>query len=129
MDPMNIISYNVRGLGRGVKWPAIRRLVKEHHVDLLCLQETKKETVNKNLCQALWGNFDYSWEFYPSAGPAGGILCIWNQTSFKVESIIVGAGFILLSGKWGKEVQSVHVVNIYSSCNLQDKRVLWDTVS
>ena len=24
---MNIITYNVRGLGRGVKWPTIRRMV------------------------------------------------------------------------------------------------------
>ena len=26
---MNIVSYNVRGLGRGVKWAAIRRLIKK----------------------------------------------------------------------------------------------------
>lgn len=34
---MNILSFNVRGLGRGVKWYAIRRLVRKHRVDLLCL--------------------------------------------------------------------------------------------
>ena len=49
---MNIISYNVRGLGRGVKWPTIKRMVKEHRIDLLCLQETKKESINKIMCQA-----------------------------------------------------------------------------
>ena len=27
---MNVITYNVRGLGRGVKWAAIRRMVKKH---------------------------------------------------------------------------------------------------
>lgn len=31
---MNIITYNVRGLGRGVKWPAIRRMVKKQHIDM-----------------------------------------------------------------------------------------------
>ena len=51
---MNIISYNVRGLGRGVKWPAIRRMVRENHIDMLCLQETKKESVEKSLCTAWW---------------------------------------------------------------------------
>ena len=40
---MNIITYNVRGLGMGVKWAAIRRLVKKEHVDMICFQETKKE--------------------------------------------------------------------------------------
>lgn len=52
---MNIISYNVRGLGRGVKWPTIKRLVIRHKVDMLCLQETKKEFIDKSTCQALWG--------------------------------------------------------------------------
>ena len=126
---MNIISYNVRGLGRGVKWPAIRRMVKEYHIDLLCLQETKKETVNKSMCRALWGNSDFCWEEVPAVNTAGGILCIWNQKSLKVESKSAGLGFILLSGKWGQESIAVHVVNIYSPCNLQDKRVLWDKVT
>ena len=126
---MNIISYNVRGLGRGVKWPAIRRMVKEYHIDLLCLQETKKETVNKSMCRALWGNSDFCWEEVPAVNTAGGILCIWNQKSLKVESKSAGLGFILLSGKWGQESIAVHVVNIYSPCTLQDKRVLWDKVT
>ena len=65
---MNIISYNVRGLGRGVKWGAIRRLVKHEGVDMICLQETKKELVDKAMCQALWGHVDVSWELLPAKG-------------------------------------------------------------
>lgn len=42
-DPMKIITYNVRGLGRGVKWPAIRRMATKQNIDMLCIQETKKE--------------------------------------------------------------------------------------
>lgn len=47
---MNILSYNIRGLGREVKWSAVRRLVKYHHVDMLCLQETKKEVIDRSTC-------------------------------------------------------------------------------
>lgn len=43
------------GLGRGVKWPTIRRLVNMWHIDMLCIQETKKEIIDKSTCQALWG--------------------------------------------------------------------------
>ena len=46
---MNIISYNVRGLGRGVKWATIRRLVKKYQLDMLCIQEIKKEQVDKTM--------------------------------------------------------------------------------
>ena len=59
---MNIVSYNVRGLGRGVKWTTIRRLVKKHQEDMLCIQETKKEQIDKTMCQALWGDPKVSWE-------------------------------------------------------------------
>ncbi|KAH1151112.1 hypothetical protein GYH30_044872 [Glycine max] len=97
-------------------------MVSEHRIDLLCLQETKKESISKSMCQALWGKSDFSWEEYPTANSVGGILCVWNETSFKVESRLVGASFILLSGKWGQESHLIHVVNIYSSCNLHEKR-------
>ena len=52
---MNVITYNVRGLGRGVKWATIRRVVMKEHIDMLCIQEIKKEKIEKTMCQALWG--------------------------------------------------------------------------
>ena len=48
---MNIVTYNVRGLGRGVKWAAIRRLIKKENVDMICIQETKKEIIEKKLLE------------------------------------------------------------------------------
>ena len=47
---------------------------------------------------------------------------------FKVERRILGAGFIMLTGKWRQESQPVHLINIYSPCNLQDKRTLWENI-
>lgn len=125
---MNIISYNVRGLGRGVKWPAIRRLVTKQQIDMLCLQETKKEVIDRPMCQALWGETEVSWEAYPSSDSAGGILCIWSEKSFALERKVIGNDFIMLVGKWIKEAQQVFIVNIYSPCDIQSKRMLWDSV-
>ena len=45
---MNIVSYNVRGLGRGVKWGAIRRLVRNQKVDMICIQETISKTITQS---------------------------------------------------------------------------------
>ena len=53
---MNILSYNIRGMGRGIKWASIRNLVGKLKVDLLCLQETKRDSLDKAACQALWGH-------------------------------------------------------------------------
>ena len=43
-----------------MKWVAIRRMVKKKNIDLLCIQETKKEQVDKTMCQALWGDLEVS---------------------------------------------------------------------
>lgn len=43
---MNIISYNIRGLGRGVKWSSIKRLVTKYQADILWIQETKREQID-----------------------------------------------------------------------------------
>ena len=125
---MNIITYNVRGLGRGVKWPTIRRMVNKQHIDMIYIQETKKEVIEKFMYQALWGDSEVSWEAHPASNSAGGILCIWSEKTFKLERKVIGNGFIMLVGKWLKEAQQVHVINIYSPCDIQNKRVLWDSV-
>lgn len=111
---MNILSYNIRGLGRGVKWSAVRKLVKYHHVDMLCLQETKKEAVDRTTCQALWGESDLCWESQPASNSAGGLLCIWNDQTFRVERKITGRGFIFMEGIWIQDMQRIFLVNVYS---------------
>ena len=63
---MIILSYNSRALGRGIKWAAIRKLNLKHKVDLVCIQETKKEKFDKIICQSMWGDSTVSWDSVPS---------------------------------------------------------------
>lgn len=125
---MNIITYNVRGLGRGIKWPAIRRLVNKQRIDMICIQETKKEAIDKSMCQALWGDSEVSWEAQAASNSAGGILCLWSENRFKLERKVIGQVFIMMVGKLHQETQSIHIINVYSPCDIQNKRVLWENV-
>ncbi|KAH1077371.1 hypothetical protein GYH30_052752 [Glycine max] len=125
---MNIITYNVRGLGRGVKWAAIRRLIKKESVDMICIQETKKETIEKSMCQSIWGDPAVSWEMQPAVNSAGGLLCLWCDKKFKLERKASGNGFIWLSGQWIKEAVQVNIVTVYSPCDIQNKRNLWEAI-
>ena len=43
---------------------------------MLCLQETKKQQVDKAMCQALWDDLEFSWEMQSACNNAGGILCL-----------------------------------------------------
>ena len=111
-----------------MKWAAIRKMVKRERIDILCLQETKKEQVDKVVCQALWGDADVSWELQPACNSAGGILCLWSQKTFRLERKHIGCNFIYLEGIWVADGEKVNIINIYSLCDLNQKRILWEQI-
>ena len=125
---MKILFYNIRGLRRGVKWAAIRKLVRKERVDMMCLQETKKELVDKASCQALWGDSDISWAIQPANNSAGGILCIRSEHVFKLEKKCMDCGFIYLEGTLIADGVKVSIVNLYSPCEVGLKRNLWEQI-
>ncbi|KAG4982806.1 hypothetical protein JHK87_027555 [Glycine soja] len=108
-----------------VKWSAIRKLTLANNIDILCIQETKKESVDVKLCQYLWSDNSVSWECVPSSNAAGGLLCIWNNGSFLVDRRVLGRGFIMLESTWIKENKRVFIINVYAPCELQGKREQW----
>lgn len=55
---MRMMSFNLRGMGGRVKWKFVKNMVIKEEIQLLCLQETKRETINKETCQALWGDHE-----------------------------------------------------------------------
>jgi hypothetical protein len=46
---------NVRGLGAGEKKRRIRELVRVEKVEVLAIQESKVERVDRSFCASLWG--------------------------------------------------------------------------
>jgi len=103
--------------------------VGKYKVDLLCLQETKRESFDKASCQALWGDADLVWEWQPAVNATGGLLCVWNNNNFQVDFRVSEKGFIMLGGVWVPDMQRVVVVNIYAPCDMGGKRQLWQELS
>ena len=50
--------------------------MKKERIDMLCLQETKREVMDKKECQALWGDPEARWKVQPACNSAGGLLCM-----------------------------------------------------
>jgi exonuclease III len=73
---MKIVSWNVRGLGRVDKRNEVRKLVREKHPLVVCLQETKLQACDVSLCTAVWGSSPFGFSFRPSSGASGGLLTI-----------------------------------------------------
>ncbi|KAL5182601.1 Calmodulin-binding transcription activator 5 [Glycine soja] len=99
------------------------------HVDLLCLQETKKDCLDKASCQFLWGQSDLEWEWQPAINAAGGLLCIWDNNKFQVDFRCSDKDYIMLGGVWLPQMQRVVVVNLYAPCDTAGKRQLWQNLS
>ncbi|XP_057453055.1 uncharacterized protein LOC130744910 [Lotus japonicus] len=122
---MKMLSFNVRGVASRVKWRRIREIVVEEQVDMILIQETKLQEVSTRLCYALWGDGNFDWKAKPAINRAGGLLCIWRKDTFKLHDCLMGNGFIGLLGSWGEHEVDCVIVNVYSSCILEEKRTLW----
>lgn len=79
-------------------------------------------------CASYCGVIEFGWDFQPAINTAGGLLCIWNEQTFKVDQRVRGGGFILLQRTCIQENQKAYIANIYSPCDSHNKRELWDSL-
>ena len=82
---MKILCWNVRGLGSSVKKGIVKKLVIEKQIQMLMLYETKPEKVEYNIIQSLWADENFEWVSIASKGRSGGLITMWDKSSFKLE--------------------------------------------
>jgi hypothetical protein len=123
------VLHNIRGLWCRVKRSTVKDLVLKERVDFLAVQETKLEAISDALCYSLWGGEDCCWDFLPSEGSSGGILSIWRKSLSTLLFTFTSEGFVEVCLEWGRMKKVCYVVNIYSKCDLNGKRRLWETLS
>lgn len=76
--------WNIRGLGRPGRIPALVNNIRSNHVDFVGIIETKKNSFSPGLLKSLVGNIPFSWHFLPANRTAGGILVGLNSDIFNV---------------------------------------------
>ncbi|GKV02337.1 hypothetical protein SLEP1_g14790 [Rubroshorea leprosula] len=122
---INKLDDGDAGLGRAGKKRLLRDIVSKEKIDFLALQETKVTGIDRNTCKLVWGTEDFGWVAKDACGLSGGILCVWNSKALTMSRVIEGENFIGIEGVWGPEGVVVFILNVYSSCQLARKRVLW----
>ena len=60
---MNIMSYNIRGLGGRLKKKEVHSLISKYKLNVIYEQETKLEEINSSLYSLLWSCDDYEFDF------------------------------------------------------------------
>ncbi|MCH86118.1 hypothetical protein A2U01_0006972 [Trifolium medium] len=89
-----------------------------------CFKKQKKASFEGHLIHNLWGHNDVSWVVKEAVGLLGGMLIIWNTDSFKFLNSFSGDGFLGITVD--REGVVLHIVNIYSPCNMAGKKKLWE---
>ena len=126
---MIIISLNIRGLRGGTKLRYMRKLISKETAGFICIQETKTKTMSDAQCFSMWGDSNVGWLHNEGENGAGSLLTMWHKEVFLYQSHLIGKGFIVFFGKHMQTDTDIVVVNVYSACNLQDKKTLWGELS
>ncbi|GLT48263.1 hypothetical protein SLA2020_218980 [Shorea laevis] len=114
---MKVLSYNVRGLGGGGKKRDLREMITKENFDVVLVQETKMNVLDVRMSRAIWRVGDFDWMMKSAIGNLGGLLCFWNQNSFKVQKKFEGFGFCGIEGQWGSKELPCIFINVYAPCD------------
>ncbi|KAK8975241.1 hypothetical protein V6N11_046711 [Hibiscus sabdariffa] len=76
---MKFASWNIRGVGSTEKCTAIRNLVRTQKVEVLLLQETKKEVWTSDEVRKLWHHDEFEFRMAESSGRSGALITILDR--------------------------------------------------
>lgn len=80
---ISIFCWNARGLGLSNKRRALKELLLTHNIDIVAIQETKRESIPTRQLNALSNNITF-WLYKSSLGSSGGILVGINDSKFSI---------------------------------------------
>jgi exonuclease III len=72
-------NWNVRDLNSASRKSSVRTFIESCGADVIYLQETKMQEINKGKVLAILGTYFDQFIFLPSNGASGGILVSWRR--------------------------------------------------
>ena len=87
---LKLLSWNVRGANGSSKRKIIKAFIRKQKVDLLCIQETKFQSMIEGVVRSLGTGRFLDWRALDASGFAGGILICWDKRSLEILDWEVG---------------------------------------
>lgn len=125
---MKIISWNVRGLGSRSKRRVLKEKLVNSKADVVILQETKKDVIQRKLIGSIWGIRYSDWVSIPSNGRSGGILIMWKTKSVSVVEAVVGIFSISIKIK-GINGLDWWISGVYGPNKVTERDDFWDELA
>ena len=87
---LRMVSWNVRGLNDAQKRLVVRNLLREWNCDVVCLQETKLASMDRQLICSLWSCPYIIWIVLDADQATGGVLMMWERRALEKLEVLVG---------------------------------------
>lgn len=109
---MKILFWNVRGLGNSARRGLLKEMIKLRDIDIVGLQETKRENFSNRELNSFQGSKTFSWAWKASRGASGGILLGVNTDKVELIRNHVGAYFLscVIRHKFNQKTWEIVVV-------------------
>jgi exonuclease III len=126
---IRLVSWNVRGLNEGSKRLTVRNLLRQWKADLVCLQETKLQSMSRSLIRSLWGGHHVDWLFVGSNGASGGLLILWDKRC--LEKVDEALGLHTASCKFRCVASGFEwaFTGVYGPHDVSARRVFWEEMA
>jgi hypothetical protein len=113
---LKILSHNIRGINSNIKWNSLRNNIMYTNCDIICIQETKKESFDDSYIRRFCNRSFDKFAFGPSIGASGGFLTIWKGSHFDAEVIDQNSFGHTICFRTKLTNQTWWLANIYAPC-------------
>ncbi|PWA75817.1 RNA-directed DNA polymerase, eukaryota, Nucleotide-binding alpha-beta plait domain protein [Artemisia annua] len=122
---MNVMSINIRGMGRVDKAGWISNVRVANEVCFVMFQESQLVSMQNVNLDRFWGRGEYEAEWVEATGRSGGIVSMWDKKVFQKLSVLKHRNILVVHGIIKSNGMKVGMVNVYAPQKIDDKRVVW----
>lgn len=123
---IEMISWNVRGLGSREKKAAVKDVIRKFRAELVLIQESKLTVVTGSLVKEVWGGSTADWVCRQSVGASGVILVIWNRKIFaKIDQWVGNFSVSVVLEEVSHKVKWT-VTTVYGPNDSRIRHLLWE---
>jgi len=126
--PFMVLSWNVCGLGSSSKRKAINKYIKDFNVIVCFIIETKL-SCSDSLVYSLWHGQNIKWFSIEARGRSGGLLAMWDEDLFRVDSIEYAGSWISLFGSFVDDAFDCVITGYYGAGSRAERAASWSELT
>ncbi|KAJ4823008.1 hypothetical protein Tsubulata_000381 [Turnera subulata] len=120
-----MVSWNIRGLGSLSKHRLLNELIHHNDAKIVFICETKLQGVDRHFCSRLWNSRDLEFRSVDADGLSGGLLLLWDESTFHVSQCNMNRNWILVEGSYGTMAHKLTICCVYGDNQIENRLAMW----